>query len=170
MIRFSLQCEKAHGFEGWFGSNADFDSQQARGLVECPACGSTHIEKALMMPSVVSSRKKAPVTIEAEPSSNAVTAKPDNTSQDVAAVSTLPEKAPTAADIATLMKMQALVRHIRANSENVGTKFATEARDIHDGLKPERPIMGTASGDEIEALLDDGIAVAPLPSLPEDQN
>ena len=52
MIVFDLRCGQAHVFEAWFGSGADFDAQQARGLVECPICGDGTIVKAAMAPAV----------------------------------------------------------------------------------------------------------------------
>ena len=57
MIHFSLRCEKGHGFEAWFSSGADFDSQADRGLVACPHCGSAKVEKALMAPAVAHESK-----------------------------------------------------------------------------------------------------------------
>jgi hypothetical protein len=54
-------------------------------------------------------------------------------------------------------------RMIEANSENVGRDFAREARRIHDGDAPQRPIIGEARWTEARELIEDGIAVAPLP-------
>ncbi len=56
-----------------------------------------------------------------------------------------------------------LRRRIEASSENVGREFAAEARRIHEGLAPERPIIGEARPSEARALIEDGIPVAPLP-------
>ena len=58
MIRYELSCDKGHTFEGWFGSADDFDRQQKMALVSCPSCGSTHVAKRLMAPSVSTARKK----------------------------------------------------------------------------------------------------------------
>lgn len=58
MIRYALRCEAEHAFEGWFRSSDDFDSQASRGLVACPECGSTHVERALMAPAVATGRAK----------------------------------------------------------------------------------------------------------------
>ena len=52
MIRYALQCDKGHEFEGWFGGSDDYDAQISKGLLTCPTCGSGHIEKAIMAPSV----------------------------------------------------------------------------------------------------------------------
>lgn len=58
MIRYDLKCDKGDEFDAWFGSIADYDKQAASGLIECPHCGSTHVDKAPMAPAVRTSRKK----------------------------------------------------------------------------------------------------------------
>ena len=60
MIRYALQCEHDHGFEAWFGTSADYDEQAAKGLVECPVCGSHAVRKQIMAPAVAGVRKAAP--------------------------------------------------------------------------------------------------------------
>jgi hypothetical protein len=60
MIKYALTCDHEHGFEGWFGSSSDYDDQQARGLLECPLCGSHDVRKAIMAPAVAGTKKKAP--------------------------------------------------------------------------------------------------------------
>lgn len=52
MIVYDLKCAGGHGFEAWFGSAQDFDSQKERGLVCCPVCDSASVEKAVMAPAV----------------------------------------------------------------------------------------------------------------------
>ena len=142
MIRYTLTCEHGHEFEGWFSGSADFDSQRERGFVSCPVCGSTQVEKALMAPSVSTARKKE--------------------ERQALAVEALQKEA--------LAKLKAAVAEVKANSEDVGERFPEEARRIHYGEAEARGIIGQASIDEAEALLEEGIAVAPLPVLPDDVN
>jgi hypothetical protein len=145
----NLQCAHGHGFEGWFGSEGDFQSQLARGLVECPLCGDAEVVK---MPSAprLNLGALAPAT-PAAPAAAAAAAAPGK--QAVM-------HAPDAEMQAAWMK---LVRHVMANTEDVGERFAEEARKIHYGETEERNIRGQASREETEALLDEGIAVMPLP-------
>ena len=131
----NLRCSQAHGFEGWFASEDEFQSQLSRGLVECPLCGDTAITKMLSAPRL-----------------NLGAAEPTG-KQDVVSM-------PDASLQAAWMKM---VRHVMANTDDVGERFAEEARRIHYGEVPERSIRGQASRDETEALLDEGIGVLPLP-------
>ena len=136
-----LQCGRQHTFEGWFGSEEDFQSQLARSLVECPVCGDTGILKRLSAPRLNFGAGKAPVG--EVPSSGAVAA-------------------PVAADTAQQAAYMKAVRHILANTEDVGEQFAEEARKIHYGEADERNIRGQASAEETAELLEEGISVMPL--------
>ncbi|WP_420960736.1 DUF1178 family protein [Brucella sp. IR073] len=141
MIRFSLHCDHEHEFEGWFRNNEDFERQAARGLVECPACGSSHVEKALMTPSVSTSRKKEKIAL-----------------------------AMSEAQRALIDQMRELSRKLRENADYVGDKFAEEARKMHFGETDPRGIYGEASREEVTSLLEDGVEIMPLPVFPEDRN
>lgn len=133
----NLQCSHAHGFEGWFASEDDFQGQLARGLVECPMCGDAQVTK---MPSAPRLNLGA-----AEPQAPA--------KQEVVS-------APDAQLQAAWLQM---VRQVMANTEDVGERFAEEARKIHYGESEERGIRGQATREETEALLEEGIGVLPLP-------
>lgn len=140
MIRFSLHCDKDHEFEGWFSSSADFDRQSQNGLVECPMCGSHKIGKSLMAPAVAVSREATP-------------------SRPLAMD---PEKREM------MRKLKEMVQAVRANAEDVGERFPEEARKIHHGETEARGIIGKASTEDVKALIEEGIEIAPLPELPED--
>jgi hypothetical protein len=141
MIRFALRCEREHAFESWFASGAAYDALREQGHVACPVCGNTGVEKALMAPAVA----QGP-TQPATPPSRAAPADP-----------------------ALAAKIEALRRHIEATSDYVGMSFAAEARAMHLGEAPERPIHGEARLDEARALVDEGVPVAPLPFLPRNR-
>ncbi|WP_337269257.1 DUF1178 family protein [Oryzifoliimicrobium ureilyticus] len=142
MIRYSLRCENAHEFEGWFSESADFDRQVASGFLTCPTCNSATVTKVLMAPSVSTARKKDEV-------------------QTLAM-----DKARREA----ITKLKEAVAAVRANSEDVGEKFPEEARKIHYGEADARGIIGQASLDEARSLIEEGIEIAPLPVLPDDVN
>ncbi|KKX27871.1 DUF1178 family protein [Rhizobium sp. LC145] len=142
MIRYSLSCENAHTFEGWFSTSADFDGQVASGFLTCPVCNSASISKTLMAPSVSTARKK----------------------EEKQAVAMDMARAEAEA------RLKAAVAAIKANAEDVGDKFPEEARKIHYGEADARGIIGQASFGEVRDLLEEGIEVAPLPVLPEDAN
>jgi hypothetical protein len=161
MIRYALYCEHDHPFEAWFGSSDDYDVQAARGLVECPMCLSTIVRKQVMSPAISTSRRRSEA--EAAATLPAVAAPP---AELVATEVASPE---AQAKMRTMM-MEALTqvrRHVEETFDYVGDSFAKEARDIHEGRSEQRGIYGEASPKEVQALLNDGITVAPLPPAPE---
>ncbi|MGE5339649.1 MAG: DUF1178 family protein [Gemmatimonadota bacterium] len=133
---FNLLCDNGHAFEGWFGSSADYESQHANGQLSCPVCGSNTVSKALSAPYVASRA-----------------AEPARETQQAAL--------PTPAQMQALFIRMA--REIAANTEDVGTRFAEEARRIHYKETEERGIRGVTSKEEAAALEDEGINVLPLP-------
>lgn len=142
---FNLQCALGHGFEGWFGSDEDYQSQGRRGLLTCPMCGSAEIARLPSAPRLNLSGAQAPQSASA--SASTPTAGPAPT----------PERAQAEA-----LFLQA-VRHVLANTEDVGTRFAEEARRIHYGETEHRNIRGQASADETRTLREEGIEVMSLP-------
>ncbi|PZO76640.1 MAG: DUF1178 domain-containing protein [Mesorhizobium amorphae] len=141
MIRFSLCCERGHGFEGWFRDNGDFDAQSARGLVECPVCGNAKVSKALMAPAVSTARKQEKMAL-----------------------------ARSAEQKRIMGELKALSEKMRENAEDVGDRFAAEARKIHFGEADARGIYGQATPEEAASLHEDGVEFLPLPTFPEDRN
>ncbi len=174
MIKYTLVCEAAHTFEGWFRNSGDFDAQCERNLVVCPICGATNIKKGLMAPAVSTSRNREALVpqIKNEAEGHGTGAE-DKTSDAITAKPGTTQSALLPADVQQREIVEALrlVRtRIIENSENVGTNFAAEARKIHYGEAEERSIYGETSPKDAEALLEEGIAVVPLPNLPDDKN
>ena len=177
MIRFDLACAAGHRFDAWFRSGADFDMQAAAGLLACPDCAGTDIAKALMAPSVRTSRAK-PAEGEASAESSAAppgAASPPPARPSVPATAS-PDAIRAAAHVAAgpgareaMMRhmMARMHAHVVATAEDMGTGFAAEARRIHEGETEPRGIYGEASRDEVEDLLEDGIAILPLPMPPK---
>ena len=147
----NLQCAHQHGFEGWFGSEEDYLSQLARGLVSCPLCGDSQIEKKLTAPRL-----------------NLRTGRGDDTGSAGGhqAVS-LSNNHASSPELATLQaRMLKALREVMANTEDVGDRFASEARAMHHGERVHREIRGKASVSEALELIEEGIEVLPLPMLP----
>jgi len=156
MIRYNLRCDAGHAFESWFQSSSAYESQEKRKLVNCPACGSTKVERAIMAPQIVSKKKDR-----AEPA--AVSA-----STDVAAPTSTPLMMAQERELRA--KLKELRDHIVKNADNVGERFPNEARKMHYGDIEHRPIYGEASPEEARSLIDEGVEVSPLPVLPDDRN
>ncbi|MDR2851711.1 MAG: DUF1178 family protein [Burkholderiaceae bacterium] len=134
-----LQCAQGHGFEGWFASGEEFETQSARGLVECPVCSDRAISKRLSAPRLNLGKSKPQAASEA------------------------PEApSPDGADLALQAHWIRSVREVLSCTEDVGDRFADEARKIHQGQAAERGIRGHATPEQTQALLDEGIDVMPL--------
>jgi len=139
MIVFDLHCKDGHRFEGWFGSARDFTSQKKRGLLSCPTCGDSAIEKGLSAPRLnmgAPEPKQVP----------AVQKTPDMDGKDPFAVAQI--------------LYSRMLDEILTKSEDVGAKFPEEARKIYYQESPGRAIRGQATQDEHDALVDEGIPVA----------
>ena len=142
MIRFGLICSNDHEFDGWFGSNDDFDRQLEMGLLECPVCATKVVTKSLMTP--------------------AVGKKSNQETTPVLASSGMPAE--------VMEKLRELRDHVVANADDVGSEFPEEARKIHYGEAEARGIYGQANRQEVEELLEEGVEILPLPQMPDDAN
>ena len=140
MIVFELRCSGAHIFEAWFASSAAYDEQRARGLLMCPVCGDTDVAKALMAPNVAAkgNSRAVPVTV---PAPDAPT--PEAVKAAIQAIATMQAK-------------------MLEKSQWVGSAFADRARAMHNGDVDQSPIHGQATRAEAEALVEEGVPVAPL--------
>lgn len=139
MIKYALSCGQGHAFEGWFSNSADYDDQQARGLLECPLCASRQVAKQIMAPAVAGTKAQKSAPVEPTPQMQQM----------------------------MMQAMGEVRRHVEENFDYVGDTFAKEARAIHEGRSEDRGIYGEASPAEIKALAEDGVKVAPLPPAPQ---
>ena len=144
MIKYALGCAEGHAFDSWFSDSASYDKQRKRGFVACPECGSTRVDKAIMAPAVVGGDR---ATVQAVPEL------------------VIDDRRRQAREFFVRMR-----REIEANTDDVGAKFPDVARAIHFGDEPERAIRGRASLAEAKSLLEDGVAVMPLPMLEDELN
>jgi hypothetical protein len=156
MIRYNLRCERGHAFESWFQSSSAYESQEKRKLVNCPACGSAKVERAIMAPQIVSKKSRDRAAPAAAPST------------EITAPSSTPLMMAQERELRA--KLKELRDHIVKNADNVGERFPNEARKMHYGDIEHRPIYGEASPDEARSLIEEGVEVSPLPVLPDDRN
>lgn len=156
----NLRCANGHAFEGWFGSDDEFMDQNGRGLVECPLCASQVITRLPSAPRLNLSGAR-------EPEEPAAPARPSRPAQPQSLQPSQPAQPPQSPQSPQAADLQAAwlhaVRELMARTEDVGTRFAEEARRIHYGETPERGIRGQASAQERAALLDEGIETFALP-------
>jgi hypothetical protein len=169
-----LQCSQQHSFEGWFGSEDDFQSQLTRNLVQCPLCGNVDITKKLSAPRFNLGKSAAPMSAAetATASKNETTASSATASSEMAVQQpakpnqTLqsPQRPNLSPEVAEVMQAAWLevAKHVMANTEDVGSSFASEARKIHYGEADDRAIRGHATPDQTMELIEEGIDVMPL--------
>ena len=141
MISYSLVCDNSHKFDAWFRSAEAFDEQAERGIVTCPMCNSTRVDKALMAPAV--SRMNS-----------------DKVS--------LSSGHPQQAEIREMLRV--MRKKVTSEADYVGDRFAEEARKIHFRESAAHGIYGEATHDEIAELIEDGVDFLPLPHVPEEAN
>ena len=147
MIRFDLICDNAHEFDSWFANSKAYEHQKQAGLVTCPFCNSTKIDKRLMVPSISAKANRSDNDQPSPLSGN------DN---------------PAFKDLAE--NIRKLRKDVSENADYVGKDFARKAREIHYEEKPARNIYGEATLDDAKSLLEEGVNVLPMPSLPEEKN
>ena len=136
-----LRCSQDHRFEGWFDSDDDWSSQRERALLECPLCGDGRIERLPSAPRLNLSSVAAPPA-----------AAGGGRAEDVVN--------PVSQAQARWLRS---LREVIERTEDVGERFAEEARRIHYGEAAHRGIRGRASREQSDALRDEGIEVMPLP-------
>jgi hypothetical protein len=157
MLVLNLSCADGHLFEGWFGSADDYESQRERRLLSCPVCGQQEVKRLPSAPRLnVSGLRDGPVADKTEPAASeaALPATPEHVQQRQMQLQRLALQA---------------IRQVVASTEDVGERFAEEARRMHYGEAEERGIRGRASAEDARALADEGIAVLALPDLPADK-
>ncbi len=158
MIRYALVCNEGHEFESWFADSSAYDKQAKRGLVGCPHCGSTKVEKAIMSPRVACARKRGRASV----LTNEPAAPPAGDKAPMAMLSPQERE--------FRQKLKELREHLTKNADNVGQKFPEEARKMHYGEIEHRSIYGEASPEEAKKMHEEGIEFHPLPVLPDERN
>jgi len=157
---FDLQCEHGHVFEGWFASSDAYESQKQAGLLSCPVCNSSVVNRKVSASRLNIGHLKRERL------------EPAATAPATAASEAMPVAQPLPADTRELARLQAeILQHIRKvlrETENVGSEFAEESRRIHYGEAEVRPIRGTATPEECEALAEEGIGVLAIPEFFDD--
>jgi hypothetical protein len=157
MIHYQLRCGEAHGFDGWFKDSASFEKQASRGLIECPECGGTDIERALMAPALTK-RTAAAVPAEVPQADAPVQPEAPAEAQQKVATGRLPAQM-----VAALQRMRA---EVEKNCDYVGPDFADQARAMHRGEAEPKGIYGETSEEQAESLAEEGISVARIPWVP----
>jgi hypothetical protein len=145
MVIYNLVCAKNHSFEGWFPSFQDYQKQAEKKLLACPTCGSKKVEKVPHACAVHVKKDEPAPPQKRQPQ---------------------PEAAAPTQQLSPVEFKEMLIRvyhHVRTNFEDVGPRFAEEAREMHNGAVEERPIHGTVTSQEAQDLAEEGVPFIALP-------
>ena len=139
MIKYILKCNKKHEFESWFSNSSEFENLKKKNLLECIYCKSQKIDKSIMSPRVLNSKR--------------------NDKLDLA----------NKKELFKVKKELIKIREfVEKNFEFVGNKFAQEVKEIYYDKKIKKNIYGTATQKEKEDLLDEGIDLVTIPWVNKD--
>ena len=138
MIKYDLICSLSHSFEGWFASSKDYEEQNKKGLVCCPICGDSNIERAIVAPAIKKSKPETDLKKRNIPNLN---------------------------EVELQTKMRTLTKEIEKHTIDVGDNFAEEATMIYNGKKKNKPIRGTATKKEEKELKKEGVPYIKLPLI-----
>ena len=150
-----LYCSQGHVFEGWFGSEKDFQQQHQAGLLQCPVCGCAHIEKGLSAPRLNLGATAPPAAAEQISEHRTAAGGPQPPKQALA-----PEQHAKlrAMQAAWMQASRAALKH----TEDVGEQFTQQALAMHRGEVEEKPIRGQASLEQARELVEEGVSIMPL--------
>jgi hypothetical protein len=162
MIHYQLRCSQDHGFDGWFKNSATFEQQAKLGLIECPECGGTEVERALMAPALARGLS-LPAPVEAPQPPPAAAPPAAEVPAGVPAEVKMASGRIPARVVAVLQRIRA---EVEKNCDYVGPDFADEARKMHHGETEPRSIYGEATEEEAEGLAEEGIDVGRIPWVP----
>ena len=142
MIKYKLICKKCDiSFDSWFASSKEFEKLKNKKLLTCHMCNSVQIEKTLMSPNVLNSKKIK-----------------NNSSKE--------QKY-----LRVKNKIKEYQKFIKNNFEYVGENFTYEARSIHyNNKKNKKGIYGTASISDVKELKEEGIETEIIPWIDEREN
>ena len=142
MIKYKLTCKKCNNsFDSWFPSSKEYEKLKSLKHISCPNCNSLKIEKSLMSPNVLNSKKEKPEIIKNEKY------------------------------VKVKNKIKEYQKFIKNNFEYVGENFAYEARSIHyNNKKNSKGIYGKATIDEVKELDEEGIKTEIIPWVSEQDN
>ena len=142
MIKYRLICNNCEiTFDSWFASSAEFENLKKKKFLVCHICNSQKVEKTLMAPQLISTKKRA------------------NNGDDILKYSSIKK---------TMKNYQ---KFIKDNFKYVGENFAYEARSIqYNEKKKEKSIYGRASKQDLKELKEEGIKVQMMPWIEDVEN
>ena len=139
MIKYNLKCENDHEFESWFSNSKEYDKLNKKRLLECIFCTSKKINKSIMAPTILNTKKK-------------------DKQIEIINKDFKDEK----------NKLLSLRKFIEKNFNYVGKNFSKKVREVYYDKKNKKAIYGTATPKEREELVEEGIDLLSIPWVNKD--
>ena len=139
MIKYNLKCDNNHEFESWFSNSKEFDKLSKQELLECIFCSSKKINKSLMTPTILNSKKK----------------------DDHIGIINKDFKYEK-------NKLLNLRKYIEKNFEYVGKEFGRKVREVYYDNKSKKAFYGTTTAKERKELAEEGIDLLSIPWINKD--
>jgi hypothetical protein len=156
MIKYKLNCNNKHRFDGWFPNIAEFERQQGKKLLICPLCDSNQVDRAIMAPMIGKNKSKSKTKTKNKSQLDKEEFYRGQFTDDTM----IP--ASRAKDILRKIRKQ-----IVTEFDNVGDRFVKEYRKHEKGERDDQ-FYGTPSKEEVKKLLEEGIDLFHLPNVKDD--
>ena len=138
MIKYILKCDSEHEFESWFSNSKEYEKLKRKKLIECIFCKSLEVEKTIMSPRIVNSKKISNTEVMEK------------------------ELKKIKKDLINIKKF------VKQNFEFVGDRFSKEVKNMYYDKKNNKNIYGTATEQEKEELQNEGIELTTIPWVKDD--
>jgi len=156
MIKYQLNCNNEHQFDGWFPNIAEFERQQEKKLLICPLCDSNQVDRAIMSPGIGKSKSK---------SKTKTTSKSQLDKEEFYKAQFTDDTMIPASQAKNILRK--IRKKIVTEFDNVGDRFVKEYRKHEKGERDDK-FYGVPSKEEVKELVEEGVDLFHLPNVKDD--
>lgn len=156
MIKYQLNCNNEHQFDGWFPNIAEFERQQEKKLLICPLCDSNQVDRAIMSPGIGKSKSK---------SKTKTTSKSQLDNEEFYKAQFTDDTMIPASQAKNILRK--IRKKIVREFDNVGYRFMKEYRKHEKGERNDK-FYGVPSKEEVKELVEEGVDLFHLPNVKDD--
>lgn len=156
MIKYQLNCNNEHQFDGWFPNIAEFERQQEKKLLICPLCDSNQVDRAIMSPGIGKSKSK---------SKTKTTSKSQSDNEEFYKAQFTDDTMIPASQAKNILRK--IRKKIVREFDNVGYRFMKEYRKHEKGERNDK-FYGVPSKEEVKELVEEGVDLFHLPNVKDD--
>ena len=156
MIKYQLNCNNEHQFDGWFPNIAEFERQQEKKLLICPLCDSNQVDRAIMSPGIGKPKSK---------SKTKTTSKRQSYKEEFYKAQFTDDTMIPASQAKNILRK--IRKKIVTEFDNVGDRFVKEYRKHEKGERDDK-FYGVPSKEEVKELVEEGVDLFHLPNVKDD--